>query len=106
MHHIPRILYYKCLLGFSTMILSRLIYTKSVGVLHSYYGSSCSIVLSLPLQGVGPCADIETKLQPPVSHNDNHTEPRNPSQEEQPHYEVPTHNTLENNALEVREKNE
>ena len=49
------------------------------------------------------------QLKPPVSHNDNHTEPRNPSQEEQPRYEVPTHNiynTLENNTLEVREKNE
>ena len=48
----------------------------------------------LPLQGV------ETKVTPPVSHNNNHT--AEPSQEDQLHCGVPTHNiynTLENDAF-------
>ena len=78
----------------------------------------------LPLQGVGycedvetkltppvsHCEDVETKLTPPVSHDNNHTvEPRNTSQEDQLHCGVPTrniYNTLENNALEVRENDQ
>ena len=60
----------------------------------------------LPLQGVGYCEDVETKLTPPVSYDNNHTvEPRNTSQEDQCHYAMSSHNinTLDNNALEVRE---
>ena len=69
--------------------------------------SHCEDVETKLTPPVSHCADVETKLTAPVSHDNNHTvEPRNTSQEDQCHYAMPTrniYNTLENNALEVRE---
>ena len=64
------------------------------------YDSEAFNYTHLLLQGVGHCADVETKLTPPASHSNNHTV--EPSQEDQPHYGVPTcniYNTLEKNGF-------